>query len=177
MEAIIMKVSLAEKNGLTEECVLLIQRLVGMIPWPSRRVAKADVVETLLGEHLRAGEDVFGWSRESLVIGQEELHSGAVHANAIEVRRKLKTEEKLPNIKQDIHALFDSQSQADSHLRTTFRYLNASAANVRETLIKNGYSEDELPTIRTISNLLNRMKFKLHTVQKAKPQKKRRKRT
>jgi len=170
-----MKVSLVEKSRLSAEIIQLLGRLVKMVPWSERRKAKADIVETLLGGHLRAAEDVFGWGRKGIAIGLEERNTGVSHVDNITNRRKPLTEEKFPDIERDIHALFDAQSQADARLDTTLRYLNASAATVRQTLVKNGYSSEDLPTERTISNLLNRMGFRLHTVQKTKPQKKRQK--
>jgi len=172
-----MKISSADQKGLNENMISLLQRIVKLVPWPERRRAKSDIVETLLDGQVRAGEDLFGWSRQSISIGMEERQSGLAPADNIEKRRKRTTEEKLPNITQDIHKLFDAKSQADCRLGTTLRYLNASAANVRSALLANGYAEEELPTVRTISNLLDRMEFRLRSVQKAKPQKKRRRRT
>jgi hypothetical protein len=170
-----MRVSVTERNHLSNELISLLDRIVQQVPWPQRRQAKADIVDTLLNGEIRAAEDIFGWGRNGIVIGREELQGGKVHKDKTSARRKPSTEEKFPDIKRDIHLLFDSKSQADSHLSTTLRYLNASAANVREVLIENGYSDTELPSERTINNLLNRMGFRLHTVQKSKPQKKRRK--
>jgi len=172
-----MKISTVEKNGLEENLIELLRRLAAMIPWPERRKAKADIVDTLLDGKARVAEDVFGWGRAAIVIGREECDSGERHVDDIVNRHKPATEEKFPNIERDIHLLFDSKSQADARLGTTLRYLNASASNVRKALVENGYSDEELPSERTINNLLNRMGFRLRTVQKAKPQKKRRKLT
>lgn len=172
-----MKVSTVEKNGLADNLIELLKRLTVMIPWPERRKAKADIVDTLLDGKARVAEDVFGWGRAAIVVGRQERDSGERHVDNIASRRKPATEEKFPNIEKDIHLLFDSRSQADARLGTTLRYLNASASNVRKVLVENGYSDDELPSERTIGNLLNRMGFRLRAVQKAKPQKKRRKRT
>ena len=170
-----MRISVVERNHLSNELIALLDRIVRQIPWPQRRQVKADIVDTLLSGEIRAAEDLFGWGRNGIAIGREELQSGKTHEGKIAMRRKPSTEEKFPDIERDIHLLFDSKSQADSPLRTTLRYLNASAAKVREVLIENGYSEAELPSTRTINNLLNRMGFRLHTVQKSKPQKKHRK--
>lgn len=170
-----MRVSIAEKNHLSKELISLLDRIVQKVPWPQRRQVKADIVDTMLDGEIRAAEDIFGWGRNGIAIGREEYQRGQKHEDKIAARRKPSTEEKFPDIERDIHLLFDSKSQADSHLSTTLRYLNASAANVRETLIENGYSDVELPTERTINSLLNRMGFRLHAVQKSKPQKKRRK--
>jgi hypothetical protein len=171
-----MRISVVEKKNLTAELISLLDRIVQQVPWPNRRQVKADIVDTLFEGKIRAAETVFGWSRNGIAIGRKENQSGTPHKDATDSRRKPFTEEKMPQLINDIHLLFDAKSQADSHLNTTLRYLNASAANVRTSLIENGYSDEELPTERTINNLLNRMGFRLHTVQKSKPQKKRRKR-
>jgi hypothetical protein len=44
-------------------------------------------------------------------------------------------------------------------------------------LLEKGWSEEELPAVRTISNILNRQDYRLRTVAKVKVQKKRRTRT
>jgi len=167
-----MRKSVVAQTALSEPLILLLNRLVKLIPWPVRRQAKADIVETLLNGKVRAAEDAFGWARGGVSVGMEELKSGVPHADNIATRKKKSTVEKFPQIKEDIHRLFDAQSQADPHLRTTLRYLNASASAVRSALVENGYPDSELPTERTISNLLNSMGFRLRTVQKAKAQKK-----
>jgi hypothetical protein len=172
-----MNVSVVARKGLDEDTLALVQRLVAMIPWPFDRQAKADVAATLLDGRLRLAEKVFGWGRESLKVGVQELRTGIVCEGDTSTRRKPRAEERLPDLQRDIHELFDSQSQADSRLGTTLRYLNASAAAVREALVSKGYAEAELPSVRTISNLLNRMGYRLRTVIKAKPQKKRQKQT
>lgn len=172
-----MNVSVISRKGLDESMLALVQRLVAMIPWPFDRQAKADVASTLLDGRLRLAEEVFGWGRGALEVGTEELRTGIVCEGNTSTRRKPRAEERLPNLQRDIHELFDSQSQADARLGTTLRYLNASATTVREALVSKGYTEAELPSVRTISNLLNRMGYRLRTVIKAKPQKKRQKQT
>ena len=172
-----MGISALAKSGLNEDVVSVLKQVVNKVPWPERRLAKADVVIKLLDGKARLAESIFGWARGSIEIGISERLTGKRHIGNIENRKKPSTEEKFPNIERDIRSLFDEQSQADSRLGTTLRYLNASASNVREALIGLGYSEDELPTTRTISNLLNRMGFRLRSVQKAKPQKKLEKQT
>ena len=52
-----------------------------------------------------------------------------------------------------------------------------TAAAVYEALVQKGWSAEELPTVRTISNILNRLDYRLRTVAKTKVQKKRLRRT
>jgi sialic acid synthase SpsE len=47
-----------------------------------------------------------------------------------------------------------------------------SAAEVRAALAEKGYSDDELPSERTLRDILNRMNYRLKRIQKGKPLKK-----
>ena len=51
-------------------------------------------------------------------------------------------------------------------------YTNLSAAEVREALLAKGYDESQLPSERTIRDILNRMNYRLKRIQKGKPLKK-----
>ena len=66
----------------------------------------------------------------------------------------------------------EPQSQAESHLRTALAYTNLTAAAVRNALLEKGWPEETLPKVRTISNMLNRMDYRLRLVSKTKVQKK-----
>jgi hypothetical protein len=72
----------------------------------------------------------------------------------------------------EIQAIMEPHSQSEASLRTTLLYSNITAKAVHEALIQNGWSEQFLPTERTISNLLNRQDYRLRTVAKSKVQKK-----
>jgi hypothetical protein len=69
------------------------------------------------------------------------------------------------------------QSQAESHLRTTLLYTNMTVKAVYDALLEKGWSEETLPTRQTISNILDRHNYRLHSVAKARVQKKRKKQT
>ena len=47
-----------------------------------------------------------------------------------------------------------------------------TAQSVYDALVANGWSKESLPTVRTISNILNRNEYRLRTVAKTKVQKK-----
>jgi len=57
-------------------------------------------------------------------------------------------------------------------LKTERRYTNLSAAEVRQALLDRGYSEEEVPSERTMRDILNRMNYRLKRIQKGKPLKK-----
>jgi len=56
-------------------------------------------------------------------------------------------------------------------------YTNMTAQSVYDALVTEGWPEESLPTVRTISNILNRHEYRLRTVVKTKVQKKRRRLT
>lgn len=172
-----MKTSTLVRNGVSSELVALISRLTNLIPWPIRRCAMGDVTLTLLDGKHRVAEDVFGWGRSAVELGIKEFQTGLLCVNDISARRKPKTEEKNPELIAEIRTIMEPDSEAESHLRTTFLYTNMTARAVRNVLVEKGWSEESLPSIRTISNILNRQDYRLRTVAKTKVQKKRRKLT
>jgi ABC-type uncharacterized transport system ATPase subunit len=70
--------------------------------------------------------------------------------------------------------LADLQTQADPSMKSgTLTYTRITAKRMRKALIEEkGYTDEELPSEVTISNILNRLGYNLKRVQKAKPQKK-----
>jgi hypothetical protein len=167
-----MKTSTLVQNGVSTEMVKLISRLVDLIPWPERRMAMGDVTVSLLGSKQRVAEDVFGWNRDTVELGINELRSGVLCVNELSARQKPKTEEKYPGMLNDIQEIMEPRSQAEPRLRTTLLYTNITAQAVLNALREKGWSEEELPTVRTISNILYRHNYRLRTVVKTKVQKK-----
>ena len=167
-----MKTSTLERNGVSPELVDLIGRLIDLIAWPQRRRAMGDVTIALLDSKQRVAEDVLGWNRRAVELGIHEHHTGIACINDITARGKPKTEDKYPKMLVEIQAIMEPQSESESSLRTTLLYTNMTANTVREALVQKGWSEADLPSVRTISNLLNRQNYRLRTVAKSKVQKK-----
>jgi hypothetical protein len=167
-----MKVPIVKKNGIGPEIIETISFLIARIPWPSRRQAMAKVTIGLLNSKPRVAEDVFGWGRSTVKLGMNELRTGIVCLNDISKRCKPKTEEKYPEMLSDIHKIMEPESQADPQLRTTLSYTNMTASSVREALLEKGWSNDKVPSVRTMSDILFRQGYRLRTVVKTKVQKK-----
>jgi hypothetical protein len=170
-----MKTSILSKNGISVEQVSLVSRLIDLIPWPERRQAMGDVTLCLLDGKSRVAEDVFGWGRSTVTLGINEFQTGISCINDISTRIKPKSEMKNPELLIDIRAIMEPHSESDSHLRTTLLHTNMTAKSVYDALIEKGWSAESLPTIRTISNILNRHEYRLRSVAKTKVQKKRQK--
>ena len=172
-----MKTTTLARNGVSAEMVDLISRLVDLIPWPARRCAMGDVTLLLLDGKHRVAENVFGWSRYAVEVGINEFRTGMACVNDIATRLKPKTEEKNPNLLAAILAIMEPHSESESSLRTTLLYTNMTAKTVYDALVHQGWSAQSLPTVRTISNILNRHDYRLRTVAKTKVQKKQQKPT
>jgi Rhodopirellula transposase. len=71
-----------------------------------------------------------------------------------------KVEEDNPQLLRDIERLLEPHSESDSHLRTTLLHTHFTAKAVRNALLDNGYTEDELPAERTFCDLLNRQGYR-----------------
>lgn len=172
-----MKTSTVVRNAVSQQVVDLITRLVDMIAWPNRRSAMGDVTMSLLDGKARVAEDVFGWGRATVELGINEFRSQILCVNDLSVRQKPRVEEKNPKLFSDIVEIMTPHSQAEPSLRTTFSYTDLTAKAVYGFLLEKGWTKEELPTVRTISNILNRQEYRLRTVAKAKVQKKRQTRT
>jgi len=168
-----MATSVLGRNGISEEMVGLVSGLVESIPWPERRRAMGEATLALLNGSPRLAEQVFGWNRKTIETGIHEFQSGLRCADNIAGRRRKTTEEKQPQLLLDIQRLVDPHSHADTQLRTDLAHRNLTAQAVRDALAANGWKEEDLPTTRTISNLLNRHGYRVRSVAKAKVQKKR----
>lgn len=162
-----MKRSIVEKHGISQDVIALIGRLVGSIPWPAKRQAMGDVAVSILDGKARVAETVFGWGRNTVELGMNEYRTGIVCVNDLSSRCKPKWEAKYPELVEAIHRIMEPQSQAHSHLNTTLLYTNKTAKSVWEDLQKSGLSQEAIPAPRTLSNILNRLNYRLRRVEKS----------
>ena len=172
-----MKTSTLVRNNVSRQVVDLVSRLIKSIPWPARRAAMGDVTLSILDGKCRVAEEVFGWNRSTVELGIHEFQTGISCLNDLSARRKPKVEEKHQGLLADIKEIMDPHSQAEPRLRTTLLYTNLTAQTVYSALLEKGWPKETLPTVRTISNVLERHGYRLRTVVKTKVQKKMRIRT
>ena len=137
-----------------------------------RRSLLAEVAAELGGGNARQAERRFGWGRETVEKGLHERHHGVRCLENFAARGRQRSEEKDPRLAADIRAIVEPHTQADPELRSSRRYTNLSAAEVRQALIDKGYAPEELPRERTMRDILNRMNYRLKRIQKGKPLKK-----
>jgi hypothetical protein len=132
----------------------------------------AEVATKLCGGNARRAERRFGWGRDTVEKGLQELRHGVRCLENFAARGRRRSEQKDPHLAADIRAIVEPPTQADPELRSSRRNTNLSAAEVRQALIDKGRSEEELPSERTMRDILNRMNYRLKRIQKGKPLKK-----
>lgn len=138
-----------------------------------RRLFQAQVCLTLCAGNARLAERRFGWGRHTVEKGLHELQSGVPCLENSPARGARRSEDKNPQLAADIQAIVEPQTYADPELRSSRRYSNLSAAEVLSALkATKGYHESDLPSERTMRDILNRMGYRLKRVQKGKPLKK-----
>ncbi len=144
------------------------RRLTGF----QRRSFLAEVAVELCGGSARQAERRFGWGRETVEKGLHERHHGVRCLENFAARGRQRTEQKDPQLAADIRAIVEPHTHADPELKSSRRYTNLSAAEVRGALIDKGYPQEELPRERTMRDILNRMNYRLKRIRKGKPLKK-----
>jgi hypothetical protein len=137
-----------------------------------RRLFMAEVAKELCESNPRKAEQRFGWGRETVEKGLHEARSGIRCLENFTTRSRPRSEVKNPALAADIRAIVEPHTQADPELKSSRRYMNLTAAEVREALIAKGHSADQLPKERTLRDILNRMNYRLKRIQKGKPLKK-----
>jgi hypothetical protein len=137
-----------------------------------RRLFQAEVAMELCGGSARQAERRFGWGRDTVETGLHELQHGMRCRENFAARGRQRSEQKDPQLAVDIRAIVEPHTHADPELKSSRRYTNLSAAEVRQALINKGYSREELPSERTMRDILNRMNYRLKRIQKGKPLKK-----
>jgi hypothetical protein len=138
-----------------------------------RRQFQAEMAIKYCQSHPRQAEDVFGWGRDAVNTGLNELRTGIRCMDGFSARGRPKTEKKQPELASVIHALVEPKSQADPKFQTTLAYTRFTAKAVHEHLKAKAAGEcRHVPAERTVHDILNRLGYRLRPVRKTKPQKK-----
>lgn len=158
---------------LTPEMRDLIIRTANLLPvGAQRRRYLAETVETLrLGQ--RQAQQLFGWGRDTIRKALRERRAGLTCVDAFRSRGRKPAEAHLPQLLQDITDIVRDHVQTDPTFQTTRLYCRLTAAEVRRQLLsRKGYTDAQLPTVKTITEKLNALGFRLRKVAKCRPQKK-----
>jgi len=116
---------------------------------------------------------MFGWSRETVALGLAEKRTGITCVGSQTGFSGAKRwEEKQPEVADSLVKLAESHSQQDPTFTTTIAYTRLTAAEALKQLAHQDFSSDRLPSLSTMTEVLNRMGYRLRKVVKAKPKKK-----
>lgn len=145
------------------------QKLTGF----RRRQFQAEMTIKYCRGNPRCAERVFGWGRDAVNTGLNELRTGIRCVENYSTRGRPRSEEKSPQLAQEIHALVEPKTQADPKFQTPLAYTRITARAVRERLVAIAAGgARHVPAERTVYDILNRLGYRLRRVQKTKPQKK-----
>ena len=159
-------------EDVTDELLLVAARAM---KGRERRVFQGRVCAALCGGSARKTEERFGWGRENIATGVREFEGNEperVESTDRPRRGRPPSEAKSPQLAVDIRLIVEPHTHSDPELKTSRQYTNLSAAEVREFLLAKGYDKSQLPSERTIRDILNRMNYRLKRIQKGKPLKK-----
>ena len=157
-------------NELTRKHISTIKDAAEKLAGAKRRAFQAKVALDYLGGNARCAEEIFGWSRQTVTVGLNELRTGIICLGDFSARGDRNFEEKNPQLEQDIRSLAEPDSQVDPKFQSPFLYARITAKAMRKALIeKKGWKHEDLPCRNTIGNIMNRLGFRLKRVQKAKP--------
>jgi hypothetical protein len=163
---------------LTESVRDTIQSAARKLTGFQRRQFQAEIAIKYCRSNPRRAERIFGWGRDAVNTGLNELRTGIRCVENYSTRGRPKSEEKSPELVPEIHALVEPKSQADPKFQTPLAYTRITAKVVHERLVANAAGDGRhVPAERTVYDILNRLGYRLRRVQKTKPQKKLRKPT
>ena len=134
-----------------------------------RRLFQAEVAIVLCGGSARQAERRFGWGRDTVETGLHEQHHGLRCWENFAARGRQRREQKDPHLAADIRVIVEPHTYTDPELKSTRRYTNRSAAEVRDAVIQKGYSQESLPRERTMRDILKRMNYRLKRIRKGQP--------
>jgi hypothetical protein len=97
-----------------------------------RRLFMAEVAVKLWNGNPRIAERRFGWCRETVAKGLNELQQGVRCLENFSARGRPRLEDKNPQLAEDIRAIVEPHTQADPDLKSERHYSNQSAAEVLE---------------------------------------------
>jgi hypothetical protein len=157
-------------NELKEPQIATIKDAAQKLTGVKRRAFQAQGALDYLNGSARRAEAVFGWSRRTVILGLHELRTGITCVDNTSARGNRKTEEKWPQLAEDMRSLAEPHSQVDPKFQSPFWYTRMTAKAMRQALIdQKSWQDGQLPCANTIGNILNRLGYRLRRVQKAKP--------
>ena len=113
-------------ESVRETILLAARKLTGF----RRRQFQAEMAIKYCRSSPRRAERVFGWGREAVHTGLNELRTGIRCVEDYSTRGRPKSEEQRPELVQAIHALVEPKSQVEPKFQTPLAYTRVTAKAV-----------------------------------------------
>ena len=162
---------------LTDDTRRAILRAGQLLTGHQRRRYQAEMAHAYCGGSARLAETTFGWGRDAVRTGPNELRSGIRCLDAFTDRGRPKTEDACPELEDHLRRVVDPHAQADPKLQTPLAYTRVTAAAVREALRAVPGLAGRVPTRQTVGDIPTRPGYRLRSVLKTRPEKKSPRRT
>jgi hypothetical protein len=173
-----MNISSFSPHSLSTSQIEDIRLAASRMHGPSRRAFQAEMAIKYGEGNPRLAEKIFGWGRDNVKVGLAEKRTGLICYGAQSTFSGNKRwEDRHPEIAEALRQLAEAHAQQDPTFRTMIGYTRLTAAEAIKQLSSQGYADEQLPSLSSMANILNRMGYRLRTVIKAKPQKKFQKQT
>lgn len=138
-----------------------------------RRAFMAEMSLKYCNGSARLTERVFGWSRDAVLTGLGEKRTGIVCIGMqSSCCGNIRWEEKHPEIAKYLCEIAEKHSQQDPTFQTTIAFTRLTAQSALNALREAGFSDEDLPSLSSMAEILNRLGYRLRKVVKAKPLKK-----
>ena len=148
----------------TQDLRLAASQMTGVV----RRAFQAEMALKYCRGSARLAETLLGWSREAVAVGLAEHRTGMLCLGAQSAcSGRKRWEEHHPEVAKALRQLAEAHAQQDPTFRTTLAYTRLTAKAALEALRTQGVSEDHLPSLSTMAEVLNRMGYRLRKVLKA----------
>ncbi len=122
------------KNLIKDAC----RRLTGF----ERRAYQTDITLKYFNGSARKAEREMGWGRESVEKGLKESESGIRCIDNYQGRGGKRTEDKIPNLMEDMISPAERETQADPAMKSALTYTRITGKAMRKALIEEkGYND------------------------------------
>ena len=158
-------------NTLTDELIETIKSAAAKLTGFRRREYMAEVALKYCDGSPRKAESLFGWGRDAVRTGLGEKRTGIRCLDNFAARGRKKTEEKSPQLVEEIERIVEPHAQADPKFQTPLAFTRITAQAVRDELLKNDELNPVVPSRQTIGEILNRLGYRLRRVVKTRPEK------
>lgn len=159
-------------STLADDSIASLKAAARLLTGHRRRRFQAEMALKYCDGSARSAEKVFGWGREAVHTGLNELRTGIRCLDAYRLRGRKKAEDGCPALAEHIRQLAEPAAQADPKFQTTLAYTRVTAAAVRDARKTRPEVADAVPCRQTAGRILNRLGYRLRPVLKTRPEKK-----